>query len=360
MSKETIMPHDLEAERAVLGCLLMDQQAIDEVASLVVADDFYRPLHASLYTHICRLRDAGELVDLVTLYHALHKGGKERDEELFNYLVGLTNAQVFSLVGAEEYARRVAQDSKRRKLIRFGTHTVQDAYANPDADATLEKAEAGLFEIARQNQLSEWSTLSEVADGYFDRFTALQQRRGQVGGVPTGFRALDFYLGGLTPKDMVVVAGRPGTGKTSFSLSIAYNAAFGYQKKIAIFSLEMSKDELFGRLLSMRAHVDGQRLRTPWILNAEECERVNMARRDLQSDRIFIDDTPAITTTTLRSKSRRLRAKEGIDLVIIDYLQLMEAQVDGKRVRERHLEVAEISKSVKSLAKELEVPVVAL
>jgi replicative DNA helicase len=249
---------------------------------------------------------------------------------------------------------------QHNQLIRFGTHVVADAHADPDADATLEKAEAGLFEIARQGRFSEWSTLLEVAADYFDRFTLLQQQRGQVGGVPTGFRALDFYLGGLIPKDMIVVAGRPGTGKTSFGLSIAYNAAFKYGKKIAIFSLEMSKDELFGRLLSMRARVDGHRLRMPWLLDPGELERIEQAKSDLRSDCIFIDETPSINTALLRSKARRLRAKHGIDLVILDYLQLMEAHLDVKRIRERYLEVAEISKAIKSLAKELEVPLVAL
>jgi replicative DNA helicase len=338
----------------------MDAQAIDEVAPLLDASDFYRPLHVDIYKHMCRLHDAGELVDTITLYHALHEGSKDQDESLLGYLIGLTNAEVFSLVGAEEYARRVSQDAKRRKLIRFGAHVVTDAHADPDADATLEKAEAGLFEIARQGRFSEWSTLSEVAVDYFDRFTLLQQQRGQVGGVPTGFRALDFYLGGLIPKDMIVVAGRPGTGKTSFGLSIAYNAAFKYGKKIAIFSLEMSKDELFGRLLSMRARVDGHRLRMPWLLDSSELERIEQAKSDLRSDCIFIDETPSINTALLRSKARRLRAKHGIDLVILDYLQLMEAHLDGKRIRERYLEVAEISKAIKSLAKELEVLLVAL
>ncbi len=173
--KEAMMPHDLEAERALLGCLLMDAQALDEVAPLLTAEDFYRPLHVEIYKHMCRLHDAGELVDSVTLYHALHGGSQEQDESLLHYLIGLTNAEVFSLVGAEQYARRVSQDAKRRKLIRFGAHVVQDAHADPDAEATLEKAEAGLFEIARQGHFCEWSTLSEVAADYFDRFTLLQQ-----------------------------------------------------------------------------------------------------------------------------------------------------------------------------------------
>lgn len=355
MLKEHVIPYDLDAERAVLSCMFLDSFAVDIVSPLLEADAFYRSLHADIYRAMCRMHDAGESIDLYTLNHVL---GEQKDT--FAFLTELYD--VFAIPGnTEQYARIVANTYKQRQLMKKGAEIVADAATTPDVNALITDAEQQIAEIGKQRQGAAWQSLSSISVDYLEQFLQLESRRGEISGLATGFRALDFYLAGMQKKNMVVVAGRPGTGKTSFALSIAHHVAFKDNKKVAFFSLEMSKEELFGRLVSMRAMIDGRQLRTPWMLSAEEKQRAHQAIADLDDTRIFIDDTQAISTADFRNNARRLYAEHhGIDLIIVDYLQLMRATIDGKRIRERHNEIAEVSMAIKALAKELDVPILAL
>ena len=354
---ENGLPHDERTERALLACLIQHDIAIDEVAPLLSPDDFYcaSRRHSEIYAAILALYNAGEPVSSISVERKVG-----RDDELFSYLAWMAD-DFTSTSDAIRHARLILADAKRRKIMSASNTSFHEAAHDPDANAVLERALSRLFAIEAQGTSGEWTTLADISYSYLARMSELEKKKGQVSGLPTGFHRLDFTLSGFQPADMLVVAGRPGTGKTSFALSIAYHVAFACEKRVAIFSLEMSKPELFGRLVSMRSQVDGQRLREPWVLTPEEKSRVHQAIFDLESERILIDDTQAISTLEMRSKTRRLHAQGGIDLVIVDYLQLMRAyDSSGKRIKERHIEIAEVSMAIKALAKEFSLPVLAL
>ncbi len=334
-----MLPHDENAERQVLACCMQYDNPMDEVASILSADDFYvhSKRHPEIYTAMKRLYDKGEMINAVAIEHemGLH------DDEVFNYLIHLSEC-VSLQDDAAQAARIVANESKRRAVMQACQRGMNDAHESRDADAVLERLDQALAQIGAGAHEQDFQTLAQVSYDYLERFSTLSKHRGEISGVPSGFHLLDFMLGGFQPQNMVVLAGRPGTGKTSLALSCVYNAAFHHNTRVAVFSMEMSKMELFGRLVSMRALLDGRRLRTPWQLTSEEQERVQYAIVELEHHQIIIDDTQSLSTTELRSKARRLRAKYGIDLIVIDYMQLMRAfSDDGKRVRERHLEVAQ-------------------
>jgi replicative DNA helicase len=353
-----MLPHDENAERQVLACCMQYDTPMDEVAGILSPDDFYvhSKRHPEIYAAMKRLYDKGEMINAVAIEHemGLH------DDEVFNYLIHLSEC-VSLQDDAAQAARIVSNEAKRRQIMQACQRGMNDAHEQQDADAVLERLDQALAQIGAPAHEQDFQTLAQVSYDYLERFSTLSKHRGEISGVPSGFHLLDFMLGGFQPQNMIVVAGRPGTGKTSLALSMVYNAAFHHNKKVAVFSLEMSKMELFGRLVSMRACIDGRRLRTPWQLTSEEQERAQYAIVELEHHQIVIDDTQALSTTELRSKARRLKAKYGLDLIVIDYMQLMRALTDdGKRIRERHLEVAEISMAIKGLAKELDVPILAL
>ena len=259
----------------------------------------------------------------------------------------------------EYYGRIVERTSLLRRLIHAAGQIAAIAYDSNDADEALEKAEQLIFSISQRHAHSDFVHISEILADYMNKLEQLHEKRGTIVGVPTGFADLDRLTGGLQKSDLLVLAARPGLGKTSLALSLAHNATVKFQRSVAIFSLEMSKEQLAQRLLSMDAGIDQQRLRTGWIED-DEWDRIVIARDTLEEASIWIDDTASISTTELRSKARRLQAQEGVDLIIIDYLQLMQATIGGKRNENRVQEISEISRSLKALARELNVPVLAL
>jgi replicative DNA helicase len=355
---EKLLPQNVEAECGVLGSIIIDPEAIVQVSDFLRADDFYRDAHRTIYEVILQLFEEREPADFITICDELERSNKLEEVGGASYITSLIN-QVPTSGNVEYYGRIVERTSILRRLIHAAGQIAAVAYDSNDADAALEKAEQLIFNISQRHARSDFAHISEILADYMNKLDQLHEHRGSIVGVPTGFTDLDRLTGGLQKSDLLVLAARPGMGKTSMALSMAHNSAVKYQRSVAIFSLEMSKEQLAQRLLSMDAGIDQQRLRTGWIED-DEWDRIVVARDTLEEASIWIDDTASISTTELRSKARRLHAQEGIDLIIIDYLQLMQATIGGKRNENRVQEISEISRSLKALARELNVPVLAL
>lgn len=359
MATEKMMPHNERAEEALLACLMQYDDAMDDVITIIKPDDFYSSRNSSIFRCMYQLYSDGQPLFAVDICYAM---GKDDDDELFNFLVHLSEGLSLR-TDAVTSAKIVANEAKRRRLMAYGNHVFGDAAADMDAAAVMERAESALLALSTDQTPNQARSADDIAASYFEKFTQLEQHNGEIGGLPTGFKLLDYNLRGLKAQNMVVIAARPGMGKSSLAMSIAYNNAFHENpaKRWAYFTLEMSGEEVFNCLVSMRARVDGQRLKTPWMLDEFERERVHRAIRELQAEQFFIQDTPAITTADLRSQAKRLHRMHKLDFIIIDYLQLMRAlDSSGKRIKDRQQEIAEISMAIKALAKELNIPVIAL
>ena len=342
----------------MLGSIIIDPEAIVQVSDFLRADDFYRDAHRTIYEVILQLFEEREPADFITICDELERRNQLEDVGGASYITSLIN-QVPTSGNVEYYGRIVERSSILRRLIHAAGQIAAVAYESNDAEAALENAEQLIFAISQRHARSDFSHLREILADYMEKLDQLHERRGSIVGVPTGFTDLDRLTGGLQKSDLIVLAARPGLGKTSLALSLAHNAAVKYQRSVAVFSLEMSKEQLAQRLLSMDASIDQQRLRTGWIED-DEWERIVIARDKLEETNIWIDDTASIATTELRSKARRLQAEYGIDLIIVDYLQLMQATIGGRRNENRVMEISEISRSLKALARELNLPVLAL
>lgn len=352
---ERLPPHNIEAEQSVLGSLLIDRDAIIKVASYVRADDFYISANGVIYQAILDLYNRREPTDFVTLSDELERRSALDDIGGLGYLSSLLNT-VPTAVHVEYYGRIVERTSTLRRLIDAGTRIVgigyQDAVETEDA---LDSAEQTLFTVSQKRQTKDFQSISDVLDRFFDQLDYLQQHRGEVVGVPSGFSDLDQLTGGLQRSDLIIVAARPSMGKTAFSLGLAYGAAVQHGKTVGVFSLEMSAEQLVQRLLATETGVDSHRLRLGMI-DDNEWDRISRAFGRLAEANVFIDDSANASVMDVRSKARRLQAENGLDLVIVDYLQLM----SGRRSDNRVNEVSEITRGLKSLARELNVPVIAL
>ncbi|MBX5443710.1 replicative DNA helicase [Sphaerobacter sp.] len=352
---ERLPPHNLEAEQSVLGSLLIDRDAVIRVASFLKPDDFFRSAHATIFQAIVDLYNRREPPDFVTVVDELER--RERLEEVGGvaYITELMNA-VPTAVHVEYYGRIVERTATLRRLIEAGSEIVRIGYDESlDIDEALERAEQAIFDVSQRRSTRDFTPIAEILEHYFDKLDAIQHQRGTVVGVPTGFADLDKLTGGLQRSDLIILAARPSVGKTSFQLGIAHNAAVQYGKTVAIFSLEMSAEQLVQRLLAMETGVDSHRLRLG-LINDDEWDQISRAFGRLAEAKIFIDDTPSINIMELRSKARRLMAEHGVDLIIVDYLQLAQ----GRRAENRVQEISDISRSLKGLARELNVPVLAL
>ncbi len=356
---EKLLPQNIEAECGVLGSIIIDPEAIVQVADFLRPEDFYRDAHRTIYEVILQLYERHEPADFITLCDELERLGKLEEVGGASYITSLIN-QVPTSGNIEYYGRIVERTAVLRRLIHAAGQIAAVAYEEGDAEVALDKAERLIFEIGQRHLRSDFSLLSDILSEYLNKLDQLHERRGSIVGVPTGFTDLDRLTGGLQRSDLIILAARPSLGKTSLALSLAHNAAVRFQQTVAIFSLEMSKEQLVQRLLSMDAGVDQQRLRTGWI-DDEEWERIMMSTRRLADASIWIDDTAGISTTEMRSKARRLQAEHGVDLIIVDYLQLMQSTSgSGRRIENRVQEISEISRTLKALARELDVPVLAL
>ncbi|GHO94499.1 replicative DNA helicase [Reticulibacter mediterranei] len=355
---EKLLPQNIEAECGVLGSIIIDPEAINQVADFLHAEDFYRDAHRTIFEAVLHLYEQHEPADFITICDELARHNKLDQVGGAGYITSLIN-QVPTSGNVEHYGRIVERTAILRRLIHAAGQIAAVAYEENDAEVALDKAEQFIFEISQNHARSDFSALRDLVSDYMDKLEALHERRGSIVGVPTGFTDLDRLTGGLQRSDLIILAARPAVGKTSFALSLAHNATIKHNRSVAVFSLEMSKEQLLQRFLSMDANVDQQRLRTGWIED-DEWERIVTSMGRLSEANIWIDDTAGISTMEMRSKARRLVAEHGVDMIIVDYLQLMQSDMGGKRNENRVQEVSEISRSLKGLARELNVPVLAL
>lgn len=353
---QRIPPNSLEAEQSVLGAMLLDKEAISTAAEILQGEDFYREVHHEIFQAIVSIYNDGEPVDLITLTDRLKSRNTIEAVGGITYLTQLMNV-VPTTHNIAYYAKIVEEKSLLRKLIKSSNEIISKCYDNSQDPASIvDDAEKGIFNISLSRSTQGFVPIKKILTSNFDRIEELYLNKGKITGIPTGFADLDAKLSGLQKSDLVLIASRPSMGKSSFMMNIVQNASVKEKYPTAIFSLEMSKEQLSQRLLCSEALIDAHRLRTGDIT---EDEWIKLARAmGILSDKpIFIDDTPAITVTEMRAKCRRLKIEHGLGMVLVDYLQLM--QNIGK-YESRQQEISNISRSLKALAKELEVPVVAL
>jgi replicative DNA helicase len=353
-------PHNIEAEQAVLGGLLLDNRAWDHVADRLVATDFYRRDHQLIFEAIADMASRGEPSDAVTLSEWLQRKGLADETGGLVYLASLAR-DTPSAANVRAYADAVRERSTLRQLISVGGEIAASAYdpQGREASEIVDEAERHVFAIAesRNKTGSGFVALKEEVGRVIDLIDTLAQNPGSLTGISTGFKRLDEMTAGLQKGDLIIVAGRPSMGKTTFCLNIAENAAFGPKRaKVGVFSMEMSREQLAFRMVSSLGMVDQSKLRTGQ-LEDEDWSRINTAIQMMKSSNIYIDDTAALTPTEVRARARRLKREHGLDLIVLDYLQLM--QVAGN-TENRATEISEISRSLKALAKELSVPLIAL
>jgi replicative DNA helicase len=358
LSIDRLPPQSIEAEQSVLGALLIDRDAVIEVADVLRPTDFYRQAHGTIYEAVLELYDKREPIDIVTVSEVLERS--ERLEQVGGsaYLTSLINLTP-TAVNAVHYARIVERKAVLRNLIGAAGRIAAIGYdESTDVGESIDRAEQELFAVSQKRVETGFAPLKTLLHSAYDRLDYLHQHRGEISGIRTGFADLDALTSGLQRSDLVIVAARPSVGKTSLALNFAEHAAVREGKTVGVFSLEMSKEQLVLRLLSSVANIDSQRLRTGF-LEEMDFTRLAPAMNSLAEAPIFIDDTPNISTMELRTKARRLQAEAGLDLLLVDYLQLMQSTLntrDANRVQE----VSEITRGLKALARELQVPVVAL
>lgn len=353
-----VQPQAIPLEEAVLGALMLDKEALAIVLDILRPESFYLDAHQLIYRAMLRLFERSQPVDLLTVTEELKKNGELQSAGGPHYLVELTD-RVASSANIEFHARLIAQKHIQRELIRVSTTIIRDAYEDTtDVFDLLDEAEQGLFSIAQQNMSRSYESMGSLASKLQKQLEELKNREDGLTGIPTGFTDLDRLTSGWQPSDLIIVAARPGMGKTSFTLSLAKNAACDFGKGVAIFSLEMSSLQLVQRMVSMEAEISGSKLRNGQ-LEEYEWEQLHSAIERMSDAPIYIDDTPGINIFEVRAKARRLKMQHDIQLVIIDYLQLMSGGSDNQRGN-REQEISAISRALKGLAKELEVPVIAL
>lgn len=355
---ERIPPQNLEAEQSVLGAMLIDGEAVAKVANLLHPEDFYADKHQQLFSAIISLFHRGEPVDLITVQDELRNRGQLEGVGGLTYLTSLIN-MVPTTANAEQYALIVEQKATLRRLQVVARKIVDDCYVADDMETTLQEAEKAIFSVTQRRNAKGYKHIKDALVDAYGHLEFLYSSKGKTTGVPSGFRDLDQLSAGFQKSDLIIVAARPSVGKTAFTLNVARNAAVVNKAKVMFFSLEMSAEQLAMRLLAAEAAVDGHRLRTGQLQD-QDWQRLGTALATLAEADIFIDDTPNCSLGEVRAKSRQVAQEHGLDLIIIDYLQLMTVPVRPGQVPNRQQEISEISRSLKGLARELNVPVIAL
>lgn len=366
MIEERVPPQNIEAEQAVLGAMLIDKEAIAKATEVLSADDFYREAHRVIFSAMLELYNKNEAVDMVTVTEILKRDNKLEDIGGIAYITSLANV-VLTAANVKYHAEIVAEKSVLRQLVRVSTEIAAMGYeANEDVGTLLDTAESRILEISNRKKKNDFTAINDILMDSVQSIESLLQNKGGLTGLPAGFADLDKLTSGLHPSDFIILAARPSMGKTALALNIVQNVALrahkvigGEPRSVAFFSLEMSKEQLVNRMLCAEAGIDSQRLRVgemrdeDWTHLWDACDTMSRAK-------IYIDDTAGITAMDMRSRARRLKAEHGLDLIVVDYLQLMQGSSKRNNSGDRQQEVSEISRSLKALARELDVPVLAL
>ncbi len=366
MIEERVPPQNIEAEQAVLGAMLIDKEAIAKATEVLSADDFYREAHRVIFSAMLELYNKNEAVDMVTVTEILKRDNKLEDIGGIAYITSLANV-VLTAANVKYHAEIVAEKSVLRQLVRVSTEIAAMGYeANEDVGTLLDTAESRILEISNRKKKNDFTAINDILMDSVQSIESLLQNKGGLTGLPAGFADLDKLTSGLHPSDFIILAARPSMGKTALALNIVQNVALrahkvigGEPRSVAFFSLEMSKEQLVNRMLCAEAGIDSQRLRVgemhdeDWTHLWDACDTMSRAK-------IYIDDTAGITAMDMRSRARRLKAEHGLDLIVVDYLQLMQGSGKRNNSGDRQQEVSEISRSLKALARELDVPVLAL
>jgi replicative DNA helicase len=356
MDNLKIPPNNLEAEQSVIGSMLLDKNAISVASEILRGEDFYKEAHRQIFNGIMELYDRNEPADLVTLVDNLRTKGVLEVIGGITYLSNLVSS-VPTTANIKYYAKIVEEKSTLRKLIKSSSGIMEKCYSDSeDVPVIIDRAEKDIFDISQKITTHDLEPMSRLLEKGFNQIELLCKNKGAVTGIPSGFPELDNKTSGFQRGDMVLIAARPSMGKTAFALNIASNAAIRHSDSVAVFSLEMSKDQLVQRLLCSEASVDMLKLRTG-NLNEDDWVRMAKCAGPMAGSKMFIDDTPGVSVTEMRSKCRRLKIEHGLDLIVVDYLQLMQGR---ERTENRQQEVSDISRSLKALAKEMDAPVIAL
>lgn len=351
-----VLPHSVEAEQSVIGSMLMDREAIVVASEIVTADDFYGKQFAVLYEAMIELNDEGKPVDLVTLQDRLREKEVPPEVSSLEFVRDLITA-VPTSANIKYYAQIVAEKSTLRRLIRLNEEIANTCYMGKESlEFILEDTEKRIFDLVQHRNSGDFVPIREVVMNAMDKIEKAAKNKGAVTGIPTGFIDLDYRTAGMQPSDLVLIAARPSMGKTAFVLNIAQHVAFKQNQTVAVFSLEMSKEQLVNRLFSLESRVDSQHIRTGQ-LNDSEWEKLIETAGVIGKSNLIIDDTPGISISELRSKCRKYKLEHNLSMIIIDYLQLMSGSGRGDS---RQQEISDISRSLKAIARELSVPVLAL
>ena len=354
---DRVPPHNHEAEQSVIGAIFLEPQALITASEILIPEDFYRTAHQKIFQTMLTLSDQGKAIDVVTIAEELSAKKEIEDVGGLAYISELANA-VPTAANIVHYAKIVEEKALLRRLIRVATKIVESGYAGDDeVEVLLSEAEKNVLEVSKRKNAGDFKHVKDVLVETFDNIEQLVNREGDITGIATGFTDLDRMTAGFQRNDLIIVAARPSVGKTAFALNVAQSIAVKERENVAIFSLEMGAEQLVMRMLCAEGNIDAQVLRTGQLQDAD-WEKLMMAMGSLSNAGIFIDDTPGVRINEIRAKCRRLAQEHGLGMILIDYLQLI--QGSGKPGENRQQEVSEISRSLKGLARELKVPVIAL
>ncbi|MCE5315461.1 MAG: replicative DNA helicase [Armatimonadota bacterium] len=353
---DKIPPQNLEAEQSTLGSMMIERTALEKALEILKAEDFYRPAHQEVFDALISLMERDEPADLITLQEELRKRGKLDDVGGTEYLMALVDS-VPTAANIEYYSHIVEKKSILRKLISAGTQIIGMAQnENEDVDSIADQAERLIFQVAQRRMGEYFQPITPLVMQTWEWIEKRYHDKGESSGVPTGFTRLDHMTSGLQKSDFIIIAARPSMGKTALALDIALNAATKAKETVALFSIEMSAEQLVQRMICSRARANAHRLRTGYFQDAE-WERIANASSQLWDTPIYIDDTTDMTAMAMRAKCRRLKAEHGLGLIVVDYLQLMRSH---RNIENRVQEISEIARGLKSLAREMRCPVIAL
>ncbi|GGN57621.1 replicative DNA helicase [Oceanobacillus indicireducens] len=350
-------PHNIEAEQSVIGAIFLQPESFSSASEILMPEDFYRASHQRIFAAMLQLADRGEPIDVITVTTYLNDRKQLEEAGGVTYLTQVAES-VPTAANIEYYSRIVEEKALLRRLIRAATDIVTSGFEREDeVDDVLNEAEKTILEVSGRKNSEGFKNIKDVLIDVYDKIEQLHENQGDITGVPTGYQELDRITSGFQRNDLIIIAARPSVGKTAFALNVAQNVAVKTANNVAIFSLEMGADQLVQRMLCAEGNIDSQRLRSGQ-LQADDWGKLTMAMGSLSNAGIFIDDTPGVRVSEIRSKCRRLKQEHGLGMIMIDYLQLIQGSSGSQENRQQ--EVSEISRSLKGLARELEVPLIAL